>query len=41
MIETLLTLFSAFWRYSKDNLAMEVVAIRDIQPGEEITHSCE
>ncbi|KAH8912349.1 SET domain-containing protein [Coniochaeta sp. PMI_546] len=30
---------NAFWRYSKDNLAMEVVAIRDIDPGEEITHS--
>ncbi|KAJ9138250.1 SET domain-containing protein [Coniochaeta hoffmannii] len=30
---------NAFWRYSKDNLAMEVVAIRDIEPGEEITHS--
>ncbi|OIW31930.1 SET domain-containing protein [Coniochaeta ligniaria NRRL 30616] len=30
---------NAFWRYSKDNLAMEVVAIRAIEVGEEITHS--
>ncbi|KAB5572149.1 hypothetical protein GE09DRAFT_1282611 [Coniochaeta sp. 2T2.1] len=30
---------NAIWRYSKDNLAMEVVAFRDIEPGEEITHS--
>ncbi|KAB5572321.1 hypothetical protein GE09DRAFT_1269063 [Coniochaeta sp. 2T2.1] len=30
---------NAIWRYSKDNLAMEVVAFRNIEPGEEITHS--
>lgn len=31
---------STIWRYSKDTLAMEVIAARDIEIGEEITHSC-
>ncbi|KAK0725480.1 hypothetical protein B0H67DRAFT_463373, partial [Lasiosphaeris hirsuta] len=31
---------NTFWRYSNRHMAMEVVALRDIQPGEEITHAC-
>ncbi len=31
---------SAYYRFSPRTLTMEVVAYRDIQPGEEITISC-
>ncbi|KAK3305864.1 uncharacterized protein B0T15DRAFT_533659 [Chaetomium strumarium] len=30
---------NAFWRYINSKMAMEVVALRDIRPGEEIAHS--
>ncbi|KAK3984254.1 hypothetical protein QBC44DRAFT_388955 [Cladorrhinum sp. PSN332] len=32
-------IISAFWRYVGSQMAMEVVALRNIQPGEEIAHS--
>jgi hypothetical protein len=32
---------SSFWRYTSSSMAMEVVALRDIRAGEEVTHSCE
>lgn len=31
---------SAFWRYVNSDMAMEVVALRDIRAGEEVAHSC-
>ncbi|KAH6623654.1 hypothetical protein F5144DRAFT_595785 [Chaetomium tenue] len=31
---------NSYWRYIKDDIAMEVVALRDIQPGQEVAHSC-
>ncbi|KAL2176570.1 uncharacterized protein P884DRAFT_202686 [Thermothelomyces heterothallicus CBS 202.75] len=31
---------NSFWRYSGSSIAMEVVALRDVRPGEEIAHSC-
>ncbi|KAK4250070.1 hypothetical protein C7999DRAFT_38993 [Corynascus novoguineensis] len=30
---------NSFWRYISSSMAMEVVALRDIRPGEEIVHS--
>lgn len=30
---------TTFWRWAQSHMAQEVVAIRDIEPGEEITHS--
>lgn len=35
-----LTIKSAYYRFSHRTLSVEVVAYRDIQPGEEITISC-
>jgi len=32
---------SCIIRYSSQTLALEIVAYRDIQPGEEVTLSCE
>ncbi len=31
---------SVFWRYVKNGMAAEVIALRGIQPGEEVAHSC-
>lgn len=36
---TLIT--STFYRLLPQTLAQKVIAVRDIEPGEEITHSCE
>lgn len=33
-------IYSAYYRFSHRTLTVEVVAYRDIQPGEEITISC-
>lgn len=35
------SLASMFSRFSSTSLGMEVVAYRDIEPGEELTFSCE
>jgi hypothetical protein len=35
-----LTIASAYYRFSHRTLTMEVVAYRDIQPGEEVTINC-
>jgi hypothetical protein len=32
---------SAYWRFSKASLAQEFIAMQDIEPGEEVTQSCE
>lgn len=39
-LSTKLTAFSAFYRVSPRRLLMEVVAFRDIEPGEEIYINC-
>ncbi|KAK3290598.1 uncharacterized protein B0H64DRAFT_367960 [Chaetomium fimeti] len=31
---------NSYWRYVNGDIAMEVVALRDIQPGQEVAHSC-
>ena len=31
---------STFWRFDPTSMAQEVVAMRDIEEGEEISHSC-
>jgi len=36
----LLSISSAFYRFSSENLSLEVAALRDIHPGEEVSTNC-
>lgn len=38
--QNLTCFYSAFWRFNEHTLAMEMIAFRDINRGEEITFSC-